>query len=129
MSTQVKAAKDALDLAVTEYNQCTHLINRALNATPVNKRALTTKIKTLTDALAMLNTTHTAWVKKADFTVEQLAEETYSTTWLESQWGNADDIQMKVDDILSLDNPTPPSGTVKLDICNQKMETLQHDIT
>ena len=78
-----KAAKDALDNVVTEYRRCIVLVKRGLSATPVNRRALSSKMKALSEASINLNTHHTAWVTKAGLDDTQLEQERYSVSWLE----------------------------------------------
>ena len=57
-------AKAALESAVTEYNRHTVLTNRCLSTTPVNHRALNSKMKALSEALTNL-TLHTTWITKS----------------------------------------------------------------
>ena len=75
MSTQAKAAKEALDLAVSEHKRCIMLMKKCLTATTINHRTLTTKRDELSEALKSLNSHHTAWVAKAGLSNEELAEE------------------------------------------------------
>ena len=129
--SQAKATRDALDQANTEYKQCTHLINRCLDTIPVNERALKVKIQALTDSLAKLNISHTAWVSKAALTSEALAADAFSQEWLQGEWDKVDDIQLRVDDILLKDEPESVirSASVDLDIFNKQMTTLKQVIT
>ena len=118
--SSAKAAKDAVDNAVTEYRRSLVLMERCITSEPVNERALSNKIKDLNEKLSNLNTCHTAWVSKSGLDADQLAAETYSPKWLQSEWEKVDDIQMKVDDILLVDDvPTPPTNAVKIDLCSQ----------
>ena len=128
MSTQTKAAKEALDAAVTEYKRCSVLTKKCLAATPLNKRTVNSKWKMLSEAVTNLNKLHTSWVTKAGFSDEQLAAETYSSTWLESEWEAIDDIQNEVEEALSEDLPAQRSDAQKLEICMKQMETLKLDI-
>ncbi len=129
MSTQVKAAKEALDLAVTEYKRSILLLDRSIKVTPVKERTLNSKVKMVTESLSNLNSSHTSWVAKAGFTEDQLAAETYSTAWLVKEWENVDDIQIRAEEVLVGLRPAPHPDSLKLQICSQKMETLKLDIT
>ena len=129
MSAQQKASKEALDQAVTAYNCCKKIINKSLDSADVpNERTLTNKMKYLSDALSNLNVAHTTWVSKCEFTDDQLAAETYSTTWLETEWDSVSDIQDKVEQKLTLTLPPTQTNAQKLIILRKQMETLKLDI-
>ena len=117
MSTQTKAAKEALDDAVTEYKRCSVLTKKCLSATPLNKRTVNSKWKMLSEAVTNLNKLHTSWVTKAGFSDEQLLAETYSSSWLESELEAIDDIQNEAEAALSDDLPVQRTEAQKLEIC------------
>ena len=105
MSTQAKA-KEALEVTLVEYKRCKSRVKKALEAPAPNVRTLTGKMQQLSDALSQLNLHHTMWVAKAGFTDEQLAAERFSVNWLESEWGEVDDLQDQIDD-LSMQDAQP----------------------
>ena len=121
-------ARAALENAVTDYKRCTVLIKRCLDATPVNRRSLASKMKSLAESLNNLNVVHTAWVTKAGLDDTQLEEDKYSPTWLQTEWGNVDDIQIQVDELLEDNLPVERSHAEKLQICTNQMDTLKIDI-
>ena len=81
----LKAAKEALDHAVTAY-KCSKLVvkGRLESKDGVNERTLNNKMKSLNEALSSLNAAHTSWITKADFTDKQLKLEIYFNVWLEN---------------------------------------------
>ena len=89
-------------------------------------------MKNLEDALAALNSAHTTWTSKADFTSEQLKQETYSAEWLEKEWDDVSDLQELFEDKLSLctADTAPPVKTnaQKLEVLQKEMQSLQADI-
>ena len=121
-------AKAALESAVREYNRDTVLTNRCLSTTPVNHRALNSKMKALSEVLTNLNTLLNTWITKSGLDDTQLAQEKYSRAWLEAEWGNVDDIQTRVEDILAVDLPAEQSNAQKLEICTNQMNYLKIDI-
>ena len=128
MAAQVKAAKDALDHAVTTYKHLRAMVIKSLNSGSLNERTLINKMKSLNEALATLNSRHTTWSMKVEFTDVDLAAEKYSTAWLEEIWAAVDDIQDQVDEKLSSTLPVTHTNEQKLDICCKQMETLKLDI-
>ena len=127
MSVHAKAAKDALDLAVTDLKRSKTRINNALAAPPPNTRTISSKMKQLTEALSSLNTHDTAWVSKSGLTDEQLNENRYSHSWLEAEWASVDAIQDQVDELLFTQENRTEDQTVH--ILKSQMDTLQHDIS
>ena len=126
----LKAAKEALEHAVTMYKFKKSIINKTLTSQDnVNERTLNNKMKSLNDALTALNIAHTSWISKAELTEEQLKLEKYSNVWLENEWLEVSDIQDRVDEQLPATSPPVQHNSQKLIIyCNQ-MESLQLDIT
>ena len=78
MSQQAKAAKEALEIAVTEYKRCKLLVERGLTAAPVNERNVTGKLLSLSNALKELNSLRASWLVKAGLDTAQLSAEQYS---------------------------------------------------
>ena len=131
--SHVKAAKDALDHAVTTYKCSKKALSKTVNGDkPVSERTLTIRMKNLEDALAALNSAHTTWTSKADFTSDQLKQETYNAEWLEKEWDEISDLQELFEDKLSLctADTAPPVKTnaQKLQVLQKEMQTLQADI-
>ena len=127
MSAHAKAAKDALDNGVTDFERCKTRIKNALAVTPPNTRTVRSKMKLLTESLSNLNILHTAWVGKSGLSDEQLAEDRYSTTWLKAEWAEVDLIEDQVEELLiPLETRTDNES---LSILHNQMETLQHDIS
>ena len=126
----LKAAKEALEHAVTMYKFKKSIINKTLTSQDnVNERTLNNKMKSLNDALTAFNIAHTSWISKAELTEEQLKLEKYSNVWLETEWLEVSDIQDRVDEQLPATSPPVQHNSQKLIIyCNQ-MESLQLDIT
>ena len=129
---QVKLAKDALLQAITTFKCCKSGISNALKAPNVNERILTNKLSKLEEALTGLNSAHTAWVTKADFTDELLEAEVHSNAWLESIWLEYDTIQDAALVIVDMNNSdvTPPTlnNKQKLQMHVKQMASLQADI-
>ena len=129
----IKVAKEALDHAVTTFKCSKAVLHKTLDGgKPVSERTLTLRMKNCEDALSALNTAHTTWVSKAEFSEDQLKAETYSAEWLENEWLEIMDLQEKFDEKLTLctaDTTTPiQSNAQKLQVCRKQMETLQLDI-
>ena len=126
----LKAAKEALDHAVTAYKCSKSVINRTLTSKDVvNERTLNNKMKSLNDALSALNIAHTSWVSKGEFTEEQLNSETYSNVWLENEWLEVSEIQDRVDEKLPASSPPVQPIDQKLVMYLKQMESLELDIT
>ena len=129
----VKTARDALEKSVTTFMFCKSYLSKTLNSTDaVSERTLNNKMKKLEDAIHDLNMTHTTWLGKAELNEEQLWEDKYSSTWLETQWDDFGDLQDKAEDKLSVYSaetlPPIQSNKQKLQIYNKQMETLQVEI-
>ena len=103
MSAQAKAAKDALDLAVTSYRYQVAMVKRTLKSSSLNERTLANKVQALTEALSSLNIAHTTWVSKSNPVAEDRPsdESPYTSQWLESYRDEVDDSQNQVDAILA----------------------------
>ena len=128
MSAQAKTAKEALDQAVTKYNHTKSVIQKSLqSADAPNERTLNNRLRSLEDALATLNITHTSWVSKAEIPAAQLKDEQFSQEWLQGEWSAVTDIQDQVDEKLSLSSVH--TNTQKLTVCDNQMESLQQDIS
>ena len=128
MTTPAKA-KEALELSFVEYKRCKSRVQKALDSPAPNERTINNKMQQLSDALSQLNIHHTMWVNKAGFTVEQLAAERFSTTWLESEWGDVDDLQDQVDDLASQNLPPTLSQADSIKITLSQIDTLKHDVS
>ena len=124
---QAKAAKEALEIAVTEFKQCKLLLQKAIDAT-YNERNLKTKLSSLSDALKKLNSLHATWIVKAGLDVTQLSQEQYNATWLETEWVTIDEMQTQVDALIEQNNPTPSDDT-QLQILVDKLETFKLGVT
>lgn len=134
MANAVKTAKDALVQAVTKYACCKSALQKSIDSTdPVSARTLNIKSKKLDDALQDLNVLHTAWVLKAEFSDDDLAEEKYSRQWLENEWSQCDDLQDQTEvklALLTVDSTPPvPDNNSRLLILNKQMESLQLEIS
>ena len=126
----LKAAKEALDHAVTAYKCSKSVIKRTIESKDVvNERTLSNKMKSLNDALTSLNIAHTSWITKADFTEEQLKLEVYSNVWLENEWLEVSEIQDKVDEKLPTSSPPVQPISQKLVMYCKQMESLQIDVS
>ena len=132
MSTQVKAAKDALDLAITNYKYHVAMVKRTLKSSSPNERSLSNKLQGLTEALASLNIAHTTWVSKSQSSSseEHPSEDSpYTSQWLESCWDEVDDLQTQVDCLLQENSPSKPTGEQQLEILDQQLQSLQNSIS
>ena len=131
MSSQAKAAKDALDLAVTHYKYCNKLVLKSLQSLSPNERSLNNKMNALSEALSKLNIAHTSWVSKAAVTDDQLTSDDtiYTSQWLEACWDEVDDLQVRVDAILQPPAPVKLSNQQQLEIYSQQLDSLQQSIT
>ena len=128
MSTTTKS-KEALELSYVEFRQAKSRVNKALAST-TNERSLVSKMQQLSDALTRLNVHHTAWVGKAGLTDDQLAAEKFSTSWLEKEWEEVDDLQDKVDELTVHSLPRTQLTTEEsINIACNQMETVQSDIS
>ena len=132
MAAQVKAARDNLDKCVTTFNYAKKVLAKIVSSDTVNERTLVNKMSKADEALEELNMAHTTWVSRADLPDDQLNQDKYSPSWLETLWDEYSDLQSLVDDKLSKLKPdtAPPVRTndQKLQIWNKQMETLQLDI-
>ena len=128
MTAQAKAAKDALELAIIEYKHSKSSVKKSISAGTPNVRSVSSKYKLLSEALSRLNLAHTSWVTKAALSDEQLDAEKYSSTWLETERSEVDDIQDQVDEIVCQDLPVPRTDAQNLQVFCNKMDSLQVDI-
>ena len=129
----VKAAKDALEQTFTRLNCSKKVIDKTIKSDKlVSERVLTHQMKNLEDSLAELNTAHTTWRSKADFTPEQLKNEHYNAEWLEGQWDEVSELQVSfAEKILICTAATAPpvqTNAQKLQVFEKQMESLQQDI-
>ena len=131
--SHVKAAKDALDQAVTSFKCSKKMLSKTLaGQQSVIERSLQLQMQSLDDSLNALNSAHTLWVSKAELTPQQLGQEVLSTEWLEAEWDAVSELQIAYMDKLSICTATtaPPVQTndQKLQVLQKQMETLQLDI-
>ena len=131
--SHVKAAKDALDQTVTAFKCSKRALSKTVSSQqPVSERTLELQMQNLNNALSALNFAHTTWMSKAELTPEQLSAEVYNTGWLENEWDEVNDLQLKFMDKMSVctANTTAPVQTnaQKLQVFEKQMETLQLDI-
>ena len=132
MSTQAKATKDALDLAITNYKYHVAMVKRTLKSSSPNERSLSNKLQGLTEVLSSLNIAHTTWVSKSQSSSseEHLSEDSpYTSQWLESCWDEVDDLQTQVDCLLQENSPSKPTGEQQLEILDQQLQSLQNSIS
>ena len=82
--SQVKAALESLELAHTGYKQHKLLLEKALNATNKNERAIKNKKKSLSDVFLEVNTCYTCWASRSGLSDEALSSltEKHNTIWL-----------------------------------------------
>ena len=106
--SQAKAALEGLDLAYNAFKQHVRLLQKVLDATTKNERAITNKMSTLSSALQEINVLYITWSSKSGLSDEDLAStEKYNTAWLENVWEEVDNLQDKVDEYLETAHPTP----------------------
>ena len=131
MTQAVKAAKDALEQAVTAFKCARSAFNKSVNVDEnlINVRSLRLRMKKLDDALADLNSAHTLWVSRADFSDELLSKEKYSTKWLEEQWSDVSDLQdlfdSKTSSSVTDSEPPTQTNTQKLEMYDKEMVSFQ----
>ena len=89
MSAHGKAAKDALDLAITNYRYNAAMVKRTLKSSSPNERTLSHKFQALLEALTSLNIAHTSWIFKASIDNES----PYTSQRLKSCWNEVDDLK------------------------------------
>ena len=133
MSQQVKVAKEALDQVLIKYKCSKTVLSKTVNSEkPIGERSLTLRMNNLDDALAELNAAHTTWTSKADFTSDQLKEQTYNAEWLEQEWEEVSDLQVLYEEKLSICTAATAlpvqTNTQKLQVFQKQMESLQLDI-
>ena len=131
--SHAKAAKDALDQAVTAFRCSKKLLSKTVaGQQPVSERSLQVQMQSLDNSLAALNSAHTTWISKAELTAEQLAQEDLNEEWLETEWDAVSELQIAYMEKLSICTATtaPPVQTnaQKLQVLQKQMETLQLDI-
>ena len=131
--SQVKAMKDALDLAYTTVKQNKSSLKKAVEKANISTRTLQTKLNTFKESIAELNAAHTSWVSKSEFSEEDLAQQTCSNAWLEAIWEEADDLIDKATEILdtAADTFKEPllQTSQKVLILQDQMEALRVTIT
>ena len=130
--SQTKIALDAVDYAVTQFKQQKTLLQKALSSKSKNERNIKNKMTSLSEALENINKSHTLWVSKAGLSEEDLLteKEKYNTTWLENLWGEVDDYQQQVDEIIcNLNPPIDANENQELHVLTQQLDSLKLDIS
>ena len=129
---QAKQLKDLLDSSFITYKRHLSNLTRANKTTPIpNNRILKSKINLLDDALNTLNSAHTAWVSKVEFSDEDLSAQTFNNQWLEDRWAEADLVLDAANELVHAEEnrlaPPPPSlqHNQKLALLEKQMRSLQ----
>ena len=130
--SQVKAALESLELAHTGYKQHKLLLEKALNATNKNERAIKNKMQSLSNALREVNASYTCWASRSGLSDEALSSPTekYNTGWLENLWGEVDSLQDQVDEYLETEHPVQmPPANHQMQSAKGQFESLKMDIS
>ena len=130
--SQTKIALDALDYAVTQFKQQKTLLQKALSSKSKNERNIRNKMTSLSEALESINKSHTLWVSKSGLSEEDLLteKEKYNTSWLENLWGEVDDYQQQVDEIIcNLNPPVDANENQELHVLTEQLDSLKLDIS
>ena len=132
--SSTKAAKDALEQAYTSFEFNKTALSKTVKSDNINERTLQNRMDKMEESLTLLNSCHTSWVSKADFSDEQLLAEKYSGVWLRNIWSEVAELQDLFDTQLSLlhphiEQPLAPNTKQQHQIHMTQMDTLQKDIS
>ena len=129
--SQVKLLKDAREVSYTTFRRNLAALTRAASSSTTSSPNLQRKLDHLTEALDNLNAAHTAWKSKAGLSATDLAEETFSDTWLQDRWEEADiQIDIATETLHRADeaSKSPADSTERL-LLEERMKSLQLSIT
>ena len=82
-----EAARGDLERSLTEFMCHKSAIAKILNSiNGVSLQTVNSEMEKFEAALQDLNSSHTIWVSRSEFSIAQLAAERYSQEWPENEW-------------------------------------------